>query len=147
MTRLAQRHKVMHVIRATLTERKHMVYLLGGCQLASLLALLAERVFLDKAVTDTFPRTTVSFVRLRLTLEMIVVIVHLLLMLGAVLLTDSKPTAAGIGTGTFWFVGHSVSPPRGHKESPAGFCFRKALNHSSLAIIMIPQDKGINLCF
>ena len=84
MTLLAKRHEVIHIVGAALTEREHMVYLLGGCQLTSLLAFLAERVRLDEAVANTLPATTVSFIRLRLTLEMVVMIIRLSLMLRAV---------------------------------------------------------------
>ena len=108
MTRLAERHEIMHVIGAALTERENMVYLLGGCQSTGFLALLAERVRLDEAVADTLPASTVALVCLRLTLEVIVMMVHLLLMLGTVLLTDCKPTAAGVSTGRLGFVGHRV---------------------------------------
>ena len=126
VTRLTERHEVMHIVGAALTERKHMVYLLGWRQPTSLLALLAERVRLDEAVADTLPRAAVAFICLRLALEMIVVIVHLLLMLGTVLLACGEPTAAGIGAGTLWFVGHLIRLLAG-KGKALRDCSHKAL--------------------
>jgi hypothetical protein len=38
-----------------------MVYLLGGCKLAVLAALLAQRVGCDIPVSDAFPRTAITF--------------------------------------------------------------------------------------
>ena len=127
VTGLAQRHKVVLVAAATLREWKDVVYLLGGCQPTGFLALLAERVCLDKAVADTLPASTVAFVCLRLTLEMVVVIVHLLLMLGTVLLADSKPTAAGVSAGTLGFVGHRVHLLAGKRKALRD-CSHKALS-------------------
>ena len=60
MTRLAQRHEIVHVVGAALTKRENVVYLLGRSQLAMLLALFAERVCFDKAVAYSFPSTTVT---------------------------------------------------------------------------------------
>ena len=111
VTRLTERHEVMHIVGAALTERKHMVYLLGWRQPTSLLALLAERVRLDEAVADTLPRTTVPFVRLRLTLEMIVMIVRLSLMLLAVK-TVRQLRTAGVLARALWFLWHDVTSVR-----------------------------------
>ena len=106
MAAMTQRHKIVLSVGATTRKRKNVVNFLGRRQLALLLTLLAERVCLDVAVTDSFPATAVALVGLGVTLVLIVLFVHDLLMLGTVLLTYSEPTAAGIGTGTFWFVGH-----------------------------------------
>jgi len=111
VTRLTERHEIMHIVGAALTERKHMVYLLGWRQPTSLLALLAERVRLDEAVADTLPRTTVPFVRLRLTLEMIVMIVRLSLMLLAVK-TVRQLRTAGVLARALWFLWHDVTSVR-----------------------------------
>ena len=111
VTRLTERHEVMHIVGAALTERKHMVYLLGWRQLAMLLALFAERVCFDEAVAYSFPSTTVSFVRLRLTLEMIVMIVRLSLMLRAVK-TARQLRTAGVLARALWFHWHDVTSVR-----------------------------------
>ena len=84
------------------------MYLLGWRQPTSLLALLAERVRLDEAVADTLPRTTVPFVRLRLTLEMIVMLVRLSLMLWAVK-TACQLRTAGMLAWSLWFSWHDVT--------------------------------------
>ena len=98
-----------------------MVDLLGRRQLALLLTLLAERVGLDEAVTDALPASAVAFVGLGVSLVLIVLFVYDLLMLGAVLLTLSEPTAAGVGAGTLWFIRHGFTSLSGHKKSPTGF--------------------------
>ena len=85
------------------------MHLLGSDELTFLLTLLAERMRLDVTVADSLPRTAISFIGFRVTLVMIVVFVNYFLMLGAVLLAYSKPTAAGVSTGTLWFVWHLVT--------------------------------------
>ena len=131
MTRLAQRHEIVHVVGAALTKRENVVYLLGRSQLAMLLALFAERVCFDKAVAYSFPSTTVPFVRLRLTLEMIVMIVRLSLMLLAVKAIRQLRTA-GVLARALRFLWHDVTSVR-VKRKPCGitptrlsrFCFPK----------------------
>jgi hypothetical protein len=125
----------MHVIGAALTERENVVYLLGGCQPTGFLAFLAERVCLDEAVADTLPASTVAFVCLRLALEMVVMIVHLLLMLGTVLLVYGEPTAAGVGAGTLGFVGHLVHLLAGKRKALRD-CSHKACPYSFAIIIL-----------
>ena len=109
VTAMAQRHEIVGTAATTFGERKDVVDFLGGRQLALLLTLLAERVGLDEAVTDTLPASAVAFVGLGVPLVLVVLFVHDLLMLGTVLLTFSEPTATGIGTGTFRFVRHRVT--------------------------------------
>ena len=109
MTGFTKSHEVAFLIAATLGERKDVMYFLGRSQLALFPALLAERMRLDVTVTDSFPGSAVSFVRSRVALILVVTLVHDLLMLGTVLLTHGEPTAARIGTGTFWFVWHGFT--------------------------------------
>ena len=99
--------------------------LLGWCQPTGLLARLAEGVRLDEAIADTFPCAAITFICLRLTLEMIVVIVRLSLMLWAVLPVCGEPTAAGIGARTLWFVGHLIHFLAGKRKALRD-CFHKA---------------------
>jgi hypothetical protein len=106
MTGFTKSHEIALLIAAAFGERKDVVDFLCGCQLALLLAFLAKRVRLDVAVTDSLPASAVAFVGLGVSLVLVVLFVHDFLMLGAVLLMYSEPTAAGIGTGTFGFVGH-----------------------------------------
>ena len=96
-----------------------MVDLFSRHQLALLLALLAKGMQLDVTIADALPASAVAFVGLGVSLVLVVLFVHDLLMLGAVLLTLSEPTAAGVGAGTLWFIGHEVHL-LGHKKSPAG---------------------------
>jgi hypothetical protein len=50
--------------------------------------------------------------------------VHCFLMLGTVLPAVCKPTAAGISTGTLWFVGHRFTSLSRHRKSPAGRTYK-----------------------
>jgi hypothetical protein len=99
-------HEIALLVTTTFGKRKDVVYLFGRSELTLLLTFLTERMRLDVAVTNAFPSTAVSFVGERVTFILVVMFVHCLLMLGTVLLTFSKPTAAGISTRTLWFVGH-----------------------------------------
>ena len=106
MTGFTKSHEVVLFVAAAFGERKDVVDFLGRRQLALLLTFLAERMRLNEAVTDTLPSTTVPFVGCGVALVLFVLFVHDLLVLGTVLLTLSEPTAAGVSTGTFGFVGH-----------------------------------------
>jgi hypothetical protein len=112
MTGFAKGHEVLRVTAAAFRERKNVVNFLGRRQFALLLAFLTERVRLDVAVTDTLPRTAVSFVGSRVALVLVVAFVHDLLMLGTVLLTHGKPTAAGVGAWALGFVWHEFTSSR-----------------------------------
>jgi hypothetical protein len=119
VTRLTKSHEVTLLVASALGKREDVVYLLGGCERSLLLAILAERVRLDVAVTNTLPGAAVSFVGIGVAFMLVVAFVHDLLMLGTVLLTHGEPTAAGVSTGTLRFVGHRVTS-FGHKKSPQG---------------------------
>jgi len=106
VTGFTKSHEIALLVATAFGEREDVVNFLGRRQLALLLTLLAERMRLNEAVTDALPASAVAFVGLGVTLVLVVLFVHDLLMLGTVLLTYSEPTAAGIGTGTFGFVGH-----------------------------------------
>ena len=98
----------MYVVGAAARQREHMVNFLGGRQLTSLLAFLTKRVRLDEAVADTLPRTTIPFIRLRLTLEMVIMIIRLSLMLRAVK-TACQLRTAGMLAWSLWFSWHDVT--------------------------------------
>ena len=121
VTGFTKGHQITLFIAAAFRERKDVVDLFGRRQLALLLALLAKGVQLDVAVADALPTSAVAFVGLRVSLVLVVLFVHDLLMLGAVLLTLSEPTAAGVGAGTLWFMWHGFTSLSGYKKSPTGF--------------------------
>jgi hypothetical protein len=110
-------HEVTPFIASAFGERKDVVYLFGRSELTLLLTFLTERMRLDVAVTDTLPSTTISFVGSRVTFVLVVLFIHCFLMLGTVLLAYSKPTAAGVSTGTFRFVWHWFTSLSGHNKS------------------------------
>jgi hypothetical protein len=99
-------HEIALLVTTAFGKWKDVVYLFGRSELALLLTFLAERMRLDVAVTDTLPSTTISLVGSGITFVLVVLFIHCFLMLGTVLLAYSKPTAAGVSTGTFRFVGH-----------------------------------------
>ena len=106
MTGFTESHEVAFLVAAAFGEREDVVNFLGRRQLALLLALLTKGMQFNVAVTDALPASAVAFVGLGVAFVLVVLFVHDLLMLGTVLLTFSKPTAAGISTRTLWFVGH-----------------------------------------
>ena len=108
VARLAQRHQIICVVGAAVTEREDVMHFLGGCQPALLLTFLTKRVRLDVAVADALPRTTIPYIRLRLTLEMIVMIIRLSLMLWAVK-TACQLRTAGMLAWSLWFSWHDVT--------------------------------------
>ena len=121
MTGFTKSHQIASLIAAALRERKDVVDFFGRRQLALLLTLLAEGMQLDVAVTDALPAPAVAFVGLGIAFILVVLFVHDLLMLGTVLLAVCKPTAAGVGTGTLWFIGHSFHLLAGIKKALRGF--------------------------
>ena len=120
-----------------------MVDLLGRGIPTGFEAHLTQRMLLEMAVTDLSPCTAVTVTGLRVALISVIVRVHLLLMFRAVG-TIRQLTAAWPAAGAFGLMRHSCLLS-GIKKALRD-CSHKALNHSSLAIIMIPQDAGINLC-
>ena len=121
MTRFTESHEIALLIAATFREWEDVVDFFGRRQLALLLALLTKGMQLDVAVADALPASAVAFVGLGVAMVLVVLFVHDLLMLGAVLLTLSEPTAAGVGAGTLWFIWHGFTSLSGHKKSPTGF--------------------------
>jgi len=117
---LTKSHEVAPFIASAFGEREDVVNLFSWSDLSLFLTLLAERMRLDVAVTDTLPSTTISLIGSRVTFILVVMFVHCFLMLGAVLLTFSKPTAAGVSTWTLRFVWHRFTSLSGHRKSPAG---------------------------
>jgi len=105
-------HKVTLLIAAALRERTDVVHLFGGSEPILFLAFLTKRMRLDVSVTDAFPGTTISFVGSGVAFVLVVLFYNNLLMLGTVLLALGKPTAAGVGTGTLWFVWHGFTSSR-----------------------------------
>ena len=121
VTGFTKSHQITLFIAAAFGKREDVVDFLGRRQLALLLALLTKGMQLDVAVADALPASAVAFVGLWVSLVLVVLFVHDLLMLGAVLLTLSEPTAAGVGAGTLWFIWHGFTSLSGHKKSPTGF--------------------------
>ena len=77
---LAQAHEVAVSVSTALAERHDVMYFLGSSDAPVLLALLAQRVRFYVSVTDTFPSTTVAFVRLGVSLVLVVLGIGSLLM-------------------------------------------------------------------
>jgi hypothetical protein len=99
-------HEITLLVASAFGEREDVVYLFSWSKPAFFLTLFTKRMRFDVAVTDAFPSTTISFIGEWVTFILVVMFIHYLLMLSTVLLTFSKPTAAGISTRTLWFVGH-----------------------------------------
>ena len=134
VTAMAQRHEIVGTAATTFGERKDVVDFLSRRKLALLLTLLAEWMRFYITVTDTLPSTTISLIGSRVTFILVVMFVHCFLMLGAVLLTFSKPTAAGISTRTLWFVGHHFTSLLGIEKAPQDEPTRLGIYSISLII-------------
>ena len=119
VARLAQRHQIICVVGATVTEREDVMHFLGGCQFALLLTFFTQRMRLDVAVTDPFPSPAIAFVGLRLALKMIVMAYCLPLMLGAIKAVGQLG-AAGILARSLWFLWHGFASLE-HEKSPRRF--------------------------
>lgn len=92
VTRLAQRDEVAPVMCSTFRQRNLVVYLFDWDKNSLLVAQLTEGVCLNIAVTDAFPRTSVSFPCCRITTVLLVTLVLFLL----VFLTE--PSFCQLGT-------------------------------------------------
>jgi len=112
VTGFTKSHEVALLIAAALRERANVVHLFGGSEPILFLAFLTKRMRLDVTVTDTLPSTTIPFVGSGVAFVLVVLFCHNLLMFGTVLLALGKPTAAGVGTGTFRFVWHGFTSSR-----------------------------------
>jgi hypothetical protein len=112
VTGFTKSHEVALLIAAALRERANVVHFLGWRQPVLFLTLLTEWVRFDVTITDTLPGTTISFVGSGVTLVLVVLFCDNLLMFGTVLLVLGKPTAAGVGTGTLWFIWHGFTSSR-----------------------------------
>jgi hypothetical protein len=110
-------HEVTLFIASAFRERNYMMYFFCSGKLALLLTLFAERAGLNVTIPNTLPSSAISFVGSGVALKLVVVFVHCFLVLGTVLLAFCKPTAAGVSTGTFWFVGHGFTSLFGHRKS------------------------------
>ena len=106
MAGFTKSHEVAFLVAATLGEWEDVVYFLGRSKPALSFTLLTKGVQFNVAVTDSFPGSAVSFVGSRVAFILVIIFVHYLFMFLAVLLALGKPTAAGISTGTFWFIRH-----------------------------------------
>ena len=80
VARLAQRDKVGPVMCSTFRQRKLVVNLFNRDKHSLLVAQLTERVCLNIAVTDAFPRTSISFPCSSVTTVLLVTLVLFLLM-------------------------------------------------------------------
>ena len=115
---LAQRHEVVHVVRATVCKRQDVMYFLGRRQPVLYHTLLAKGVRLDIMRTDLLPCATVAFVGVRITqVPIVLMLCNLLVFIAEPAVCQSS--APGIGTWSLGFVRHLVPP--GHRKRPSRF--------------------------
>lgn len=124
-----------------------MVYFLGGCHLPRLPAFLAQWMGSYVAVTNPFPCPPIPFLAGRVTLMLIVMRRNNLLVLLAVP-PVCQLRAAGIGTGTLWFIWHNqfyLLP--GRKKAPAVQSLQRLTYILAfVAIVILPDFQGVFLC-
>ena len=94
------------------------MYFLGRRQPVLYRTLFAKGMHLDIIRTDLLPCATVAFVGVRITQVSVVLMLRNLPVL-VTIPTVGQPSAAGIGTGSFGFVGHPVPP--GHEKTTGDF--------------------------
>ena len=115
---LAQRHEVVHVVRATVCKRQDVMYFLGRRQPVLYHTLLAKGVRLDIMRTDLLPCATVAFVGVRITqVPIVLMLCNLLVFIAEPAVCQSS--APGIGTWSLGFVWHPVPP--GHEKTTGDF--------------------------
>ena len=119
-------------MRSTLRERNTMMNLLDRGKPALFLALLTKRMRLDVAVADSLPRSAVGLVHLGGAVVFIIKGTLSLCVLGTVLLALCKPTAAGIGARTLWFVWHEFTSLSGIRKAPTD------LSREGLYLFLLP---------
>ena len=116
----AEGNKIISVVCAAVSKRQLVMHLFGWLVDAVLQALLAHGVFTDMAVTNSFPRSAVSFLGFRVTAVVVVLVVGCLFMRRAVKLTVlGKVRTARHTARPLWFCWHGFAS-LGHKKSPTG---------------------------
>ena len=123
VTTHAQAPKIALVIRAAIDKGLHMMHQRCHRRFPQPKALLAERMRRDISVTNFLPRTSVPFMLIVATGEMLVMPLHQASMFFAV----ARPAVGQIGTatvsaGAFRFRWHGHHLDFGHEKSPRRDC-------------------------
>ena len=118
MTTFTQREQIVFIMGAAVCQWNYVVYLLRRRQPSLALALLTQRMLQQKTRTDLLPCAAVALVCIWVAKITIVLMFRNLPVL-VTIPTVGQPSAAGIGTGSFGFVGHPVPP--GHEKGPSRF--------------------------
>lgn len=107
MTAAAKRNEILTAVVSTFRQRLDVMYLFRFHQQPLLIAQLTERMLLHILVTDALPGTTVPTLSLRVPVVLLVALILQPFMLRAEAAIRQVGTS-GKGTGTLWFVWHSV---------------------------------------
>ena len=105
---LAQRHEISRVVGAPVCKRQDVMHFLGRRQPSFALTLLTKRMRLDITRTNFPPCSAVTLVGVGIALVFVILAPGDLPVLVAVP-TVCQSSAAGIGAGALWFVGHLLT--------------------------------------
>ena len=130
---------------AALGQRQDMVDFFGRGDFTGPLALLAQWVGCDIAVTNPLPCAAIAPLAGRVALVFIVMrrddfLVFLTIAPGG------QARAAGIGTRALGLVWHKLPPPSGHKESLRRFPCEGRCIFFFVAIVILPDFHSVFLC-
>ena len=111
MARLTQSDKIIPCMCSTFGQRLFVVYFLGGCQFAFLLAQLTQRVLLDIPVSDALPGAAIPAAYSRVT---VILLIAFGFRLGVLLAEPAirQLGASGVRTGELGFFWHHYTSLR-----------------------------------
>lgn len=113
MTRHAERHQILRIMRATVRERPDVMHKRRENVSAPLLAALAERMPRQVPVTDTSPHAAVSLVLIVATSEAVIVSLHdFLVRITVAALSFRKVRTACHAAGSLRLSWHCTSPSK-----------------------------------
>ena len=123
MTRHAERHQILRVMRATIGERLDVMHKRREDVSALLFALLAERMPRQVTVANPTPRATIPLVLIVPAREAVIMSLHdFLVRLTVATLSVRQVRAARHAAGSLRLSRHRA-PPRGIKKALAANCF------------------------
>ena len=105
VTGFAQGYQITPIMRASLTQRNLVVHFLGLHDNSTLETQFTKGMLLHILITDTFPRTSISFLGSLVSSILLIITVHLALMLRAISAVSQIRTAR-ISTGFLWSSRH-----------------------------------------
>ena len=130
---------------AALGQRQDMVDFFGRGDFTGPLALLAQWVGCDIAVTNPLPCAAIPALAGRIALVLVIMRRDDFLVFLAIA-PGGQARAAGIGTGALGFVGHTGCRLLPAKRKPPQIFLRRPLYFFFVAIVILPDFHSVFLC-